>query len=807
MAKSQRKQARRSSSPRSAQKALPAAVRHLLIVESPAKARTIGRYLGADYHVEATLGHVKDLPEHGLGVDVEHGFQPRYTIIPGRRQVLQRLRELARRSEDILLATDPDREGEAIAWHIAEELQGVNSNVRRVLFYEITRSGVQQGIAQPRELNRALVLSQQARRVMDRLIGYQVSPWLSDVLVHEVPHALSAGRVQSVALRLICEREEQIRSFEPIPYWTIRAEFELPSGERFWAELVEYGGRPLRTPEGSARALSAEQLERFHYVRSAEEAEALLQKLRQQTEWTVERLQRKRVRRMPPPPFQTSLLQQEAARRLRFSPQKTMRLAQQLYEGVPLGTEGPVGLITYMRTDSLRVSHEAQQAARRWIAERYGAEYLPEEPPEYSSRSAHVQDAHEAIRPTHLEYAPERVAAELESDLAALYELIYLRFLASQMAPAELAVTTVWIRSGEFLFRASGSVVLFEGFLRAYQEAEEEGEDADAEREERQRLPEQLAQGMLLRLRELQTKASQTRPPARYTEATLIKELDTLGIGRPSTYATIVSTLFERKYVQRQRRQLVPTELGEKVNRILVQYFPDIFAVDFTARMEQQLDAIAEGEQRYEEVLELFYRPFHEALQRARQMLPSAVQCPECGAPMVVKLSRQGRRFLSCSRYPECKGAMPIPRPAPEVHEEVRCPLCGAPMVRRQGEYGDFYGCSRYPECKGVRPISSGVRCPECGSGELVERRDRKGRRFWGCSRYPECSFLTRYRPIPQPCPKCAAPYLEERGRWSDGQWTTSWRCPACGEEFVPGESTAEEVAPAAPNERGTPAV
>lgn len=769
----------------SAATASPAGLRHLVVVESPAKARTIERYLGAEYRVQASLGHVKDLPEHELGVDIHNGFRPYYRILPQRRQVLKELQQLARVAEDVLLATDPDREGEAIAWHIAEEIRPYNANIRRVLFHEITPTGIRQGIAQPRELNTALVLSQQARRVLDRLIGYEVSPWLSDLLAQEVRHALSAGRVQSVALRLICEREDAIERFQPITFWSIRARFATPSGEEFWAELVEYDGRPIRNPEGSAHSYTEQELQERHYIRSEEEAQRLLAALRAFPQWTLAQLRKQRQKRNPPTPLTTSLLQQEAARRLKFSPAHTMRLAQQLYEGVQLGSEGPVGLITYMRTDSLRVSQEAQMAARQMIEHLFGPHYLPPQPPHYTSKSAHVQDAHEAIRPTHLEYTPERVRPYLPKELADLYELIYTRFLASQMVAAELENTTVLITAGDFVFRTSGSIVLFDGFLRAYSElAEEEDEDEHTP----PKLPPSLAEGMLLQLVELQPKQSQTKPPPRYTEATLVKELDEKGIGRPSTYATILSTLLERRYVQKQRRHLVPTPLGRKVNAILVHHFPDIFAVGFTAAMEEQLDAIAEGRADYRTVLENFYTPFRQALEQARQQ--TSPPCPQCGTPMRTERSRRGKRYLRC---PSCGTTQPMPQPPKPIAEHVRCPQCGAPMVLRESKYGSFYGCSRYPECTGTRPLSSGVRCPSCGEGELIERRDRRGRSFWGCSRYPECRYVHRYRPIAQACSHCGHPFLEERGRWEEGQWRTLWHCPSCNAEHEPEEPIPHE--------------
>lgn len=781
--------------------AIPTGATHLVIVESPAKARTIERYLGPGYIVQASLGHIKDLPEYSLGVDISNGFRPQYQILPTRGQILQRLKSLAQHAEDIFLATDPDREGEAIAWHIAEELRPYNGKIRRVLFHEITRSGIQQGIAQWRELNEALVLSQQARRVMDRLIGYEVSPWLSDVLAHEVTHALSAGRVQSVALRLICEREALIESFQPIPFWTLRAQFALLSGEAFWAELVEYEGKPIRNPNGSAHEYSPGELQARHYIRTEAEAEQLAAAVRACTGWAIAELRKRHLKRSPPPPFTTSLLQQEASRRLGLSPRQTMRLAQQLYEGVPLGSEGPVGLITYMRTDSTRISHEAQLAARRTIAELFGEQYLPPKPPQYSSRSAHVQDAHEAIRPTHLEYTPERVRSHVPDEMAALYELIYTRFLASQMAPAEVESTTVLVAAGAFRFRTSGSIILFEGFLRAYAELS----DGDDPEEERQKLPSRLSEGLELVLTDIAVKGSQTKPPSRYTEATLIKELDEKGIGRPSTYATIVGTLFERRYVQRRQRYLLPTPLGRKVNDILVNSFPDIFTVGFTAAMEEQLDAIAEEQLPYQRVLENFYAPFRQALEQARQQASPSFACPHCGSPMKVERSRRGKRYLRCS---SCGATQPLPKPPKEpapLVEHIRCPLCGAPMVQRQSKYGAFYGCSRYPACTGTRPLSSGVRCPQCGEGELLERTDRRGRRFWGCSRYPDCRYVQRHRPIPVACPQCGHPFLEEHSRWQQSHWYTLWRCPHCQATLEPSTLEAEATASSPPSEIHTP--
>ncbi len=766
----------------------------LLVVESPTKAQTLRKYLGKNFVVEASVGHIKDLPPHRLGVQIEKGFKPVYQLVRGKKEIVEKICSAAKQSEEVLIATDPDREGEAIAYHIAEEIQKrapeAREKIKRVLFTEITKSGVQRGLEAPREIDINLVLSQQARRVLDRLIGYKISPFLWRMLPGKSEKVLSAGRVQSVALRLIVERERAIQDFEPIAYWLVFGDFALDaeSEQTFRARLVKIAGKALQRPEGSARDYTEEELQKLFFIRSEEEAERIIAELREVPEFQIASIQSRKVFRNPPAPFITSSLQQEAANRLGLSSRRTMQLAQRLYEGVEIGQEGVVGLITYMRTDSPRVSAEAQQEARDVIAQKWGEEYLPETPPQYTTKVPKAQEAHEAIRPTSLRFTPEYVRPFLDPQMAALYELIYQRFIASQMKPAQLERTTVTIKGGKFEFRVTGSVVLFPGFLAVYQEVQEEGQGSDEDREE-QRLPEGLTRGAEVFPKKFFAKQSQTKPPARYTEASLIRELEQKGIGRPSTYATIVSTIQERGYIRAEgrRRRLFATELGIQVSDLLVEHFPELFDVSFTAKMESQLDTIAEGATDYETVVEQIYYPMEKLLEQAeeKQVYPT-LSCPECGAPMTLRQSRYGP-FWGCTRYPECKGTLPLVQTAEqkeeaEVREDIRCPQCGAPMVLRNSKRGRFYGCSRYPECKGTRPYTIGVSCPVCKEGEVVERRSKSGRIFYSCSRYPECEFIAWRKPIPQPCPQCQHPWLEEKYQQQADKVIAV--CPNCRAQF-----------------------
>ena len=758
--------------------------KHLVIVESPAKARTLTKYLGRDYQVKASVGHVVDLPKSRLGVDIEKDFTPEYQVIHGKAKIISELRQAAKGKETIFLAPDPDREGEAIAWHIADRLDGKRTNVRRVLFNEITKRAVQEALKHPKDLDRNLFEAQQTRRILDRLVGYQISP----LLWQKVRRGLSAGRVQSVAVRIVCEREREIQAFQKIEYWSITAQLEGSQPPPFAARLVRIGEQKLDP-------------EKFR-VENADTANALVARLRE-VPWRVEKVDRKERRRFPTPPFITSRLQQEASRKLGFVPSRTMRIAQKLYEGVELGPDGPVGLITYMRTDSVRIAPDALQEVRQLIGERYGADYLPKEAVSYRTKKG-AQDAHEAIRPTALDRPPDRVAPYLSKEELALYTLIWNRFVASQMTPAVFDQTTVDISAADTLFRATGQVMKFDGFIRVYTEGRDEepsDEDDDSERS----LP-PLAEGDALALHDLLPEQHFTQPPPRFSQATLIKELEEQGIGRPSTYASIMSTILNKEYVLEDRqRRLRPSELGFLVTDMLVRAFPDVLNVEFTAGMENVLDAIEDGKQNWVEAMRRFYGPFARDLEQASEQMPDVkrggqptnLTCPKCNAQMVVKWGRSGE-FLACSRYPECKSTANFTRNAEgeiaiaqeETTTEV-CDLCGRPMQVRFGRYGKFLGCSGYPECKSVRPVvrpvPTGIQCPDCKQGEIMEKRSRSGKTFFSCNRYPQCRFATWDRPVPEPCPLCAAPFIVEKTTKRAG---TVRRCLAEGCKYK--ETTAE---------------
>ncbi len=678
----------------------------LIVVESPAKTRTLKKILGEGYRVEASMGHVRDLPEKRLGVDIRNGFQPTYVTLPERREVLQRLKAAAATAPTVYLATDPDREGEAIAWHIQQALR--LPNPLRIEFNEITESAVKRALQNPRTIDMNRVNAQQARRILDRLVGYEVSPLLWRK-TRGGKKPLSAGRVQSVAVRLIVEREREIRAFTPEEYWKITA-LLTPLDEEFpfEAELRQKGDQKIE-------------------LKTEADAKAVLDALKD-ARYCVESVEKRRKKRNPPPPFITSTLQQEASRKLGFSAKRTMQIAQQLYEGVELGEEGSVALITYMRTDSTRVAEEAQQAARAFIQQHYGANYLPPAARQYKAREG-AQDAHEAIRPTQITRTPESVRPFLTPEQYRLYDLIWKRFLASQMASAELEVTGVDIRAKEYLFRATGTVVLFDGFMTLYREGKD---TVEREEEELPPLPE-LEKGEELRLIELKPSQHFTQPPPRYTEATLVKALEQHGIGRPSTYATILSTIQERGYVVLENRAFKPTPLGEVVNDYLVKYFPDLFDVPFTAHMESELDEIERGQAEWVQVLREFYEPFRQKLEVAK------------ASDEVITM--------------------------PVVQTERRCPACGAPMVQRSGRYGDFLACSRYPDCKTTLPAgATGIPCPLCGIGEVVARKSKKRRTYYSCSSR-ECSLLLWDRPTGEKCPLCNAPLVERSDRRQSRRW------------------------------------
>jgi DNA topoisomerase-1 len=763
---------------------------NLVVVESPAKAKTINKILGKDYEVFASVGHIKDLPEDELGVDVENNFKPKYIIIPGKEKIVKELKKHAKGKKAVFLATDPDREGEAIAWHIAEEIKnGSSSNppeIYRVTFHEITEKAVKEAFQNPGSLDINKVEAQQARRILDRLVGYSLSP----LLWKKVKRGLSAGRVQSVALRLIVEREREIESFQKEEYWTIEGLFLTEDNkERLNARLYKYKDRLVveRDKDGRTDFL----------LRDETSARSLVEELKAKT-YLLSEEERKKKKRNPSPPFITSTLQQEAARKLGFTAKKTMLLAQQLYEGIEFPQEGSVGLITYMRTDSVRVSPEAQQWARKYIEERFGKDYLPPEPPQYKSKKT-AQEAHEAIRPTYPDRPPEKVKKYLTKDQFNLYRLIWDRFIASQMAPALLESTTYIIKDKEGLseFRATGTVVKFPGFMALYAE-QPNGENSNSEPLESENQLPDIPKGATLIPEDIKASQHFTQPPPRYTEATLVKTLEEKGIGRPSTYATILSTIQERRYVTKVDGKFIPTELGILVNDLLVEGFPELIDVGFTAKMEEELDEIEEGKIKWLKVVKDFYGPFKKDLDDALRNIqkikpediPTDILCEKCGLPMVIRWGRHGR-FIACTGYPKCKNTRPIEektgtvtfatksdnsesqlllsplKRSPdgedtsigEVTVSEVCEKCGSPMVIKKGRFGRFLACSRYPECKTTKPLPSGIKCPLDG-GDLIERRTKKGRTFWSCSNYPECKFATWYRPVNETCPECSANFL-----------------------------------------------
>ncbi len=728
--------------------------KYLVIVESPAKARTINKYLGKDYSVKASVGHVIDLPVSRLGVDVENNFAPQYEVIKGKKKIVSEIAAEAKKAEKIFLAPDPDREGEAIAWHIADLIEksaskrGPAPEIYRVLFNEITKKGVEAGMRSPSKVDLHKVDAQQARRILDRLVGYQLSPLLWD----KVQRNLSAGRVQSVAVRLVVDRETEIKAFKAEEYWTLDVSLEGSKDRPFKARLFYQDGKKIElvSQEGADAAILALQKAPF-FLKEVEKKE--------------------RVRR-PLPPFVTSTLQQDAARQLGFTAKKTMTLAQRLYEGVTLADGESVGLITYMRTDSTRLSADALTEARAWIGANFAPAYLPKEPQQYT-RKASAQDAHEAIRPTSATHTPDSVADSLERDMLRLYTLIWRRFVASQMASALYDQTTFHIDAGRFGLRASGSILRFNGFLALYEEKREEGEE-DSDRDDRL-LPD-LSAGEALTAREFHPEQHFTQPPPRYTEASLVKELEERGIGRPSTYAAIISTIQEKKYVEKVQNRFHPTELGKVVTQLLVAHFADILAPDFTARLESELDEIEGGTLTLQKTLSEFYKKFKPDLDAAkiamtnlkRQEIKTDLSCPKCSAPILVKWGKNGE-FLACSAYPDCthtgefsrgENGEIVPK-AQEVSDAI-CTLCSAPMLVKRGRFGRFLACSRYPDCTGTQAIPIGVACPDCGA-PLSERRSKRGKTFYGCTTYPACKFASWDKPLAEPCPQCGAKYLVEK--------------------------------------------
>jgi DNA topoisomerase-1 len=787
-----------------------AATKSLVIVESPAKANTINKYLGKDYVVKASLGHVKDLPKSKLGVDLENDFEPVYEQIKGKEKVIKELRAAAKSADRILLAADPDREGEAICQHLKELLAGSKAEIYRVLFNEITPKAIKAAVEKPGRINKKVVDAQQARRILDRLVGYQISPLLWD----KVRRGISAGRVQTVALRLIVEREREIAAFKPEEYWSITARLAAHLPPEFDAKLAKVKGKTAD-------------------VKTQAESDRILESLKG-ADFNVESVATKEKKRSPVPPFTTSKLQQDAARRLRFTVKKTMMVAQKLYEGIELGEEGSIGLITYMRTDSTRVSDDAMQMVRSYVSDVYGDPYLPEKPVIYRSKKD-AQDAHEAIRPTFVGRTPDDLKPYLTEDEYKLYWLIWTRFVASQMNPAVYDQTSAEIAAKDCLFRASGRVLKFDGFLKVY----EETADPDVKKDEEDQdvsLP-ALVQGETLRCLGITPRQHFTEPPPRYTEASLVKMLEEKGIGRPSTYATILTTIQDREYVRKDQGKFRPTELGGVVTDLLVRHFEDIFDIQYTARMEEELDEVEEGKMTWVEALDEFYKKFAKDLKRAsknmenlkKQEIPTDQVCEKCGSPMVQKWGQFGS-FLACSAYPECKNTKEIAKEefvskegeaGSAADEPEPCENCGRPMALKRGRFGQFLACTGYPECKTTRKITSsgagprkpdvqldetcpkckeaklvvkdgrfgaftacgnypkckfikpktvGVPCPKSGcGGEVIERRSKRGKIFYGCSKWPDCDFVLWSKPRPEQCPKCGSPYLLEKTTKRDG--------------------------------------
>lgn len=717
----------------------------LIIVESPAKVKTIKKFLGASYAVQASVGHVRDLPSKTLGVDENNGYAPEYMVIEGKEKIVEELRLAAAKAGTVYLAPDPDREGEAIAWHVCELLRGsTKATIQRIQFNEITAKAVREALAHPRDLNQGLFYAQQARRVLDRLVGYKISP----LLWKHVKRGISAGRVQSVALRLVADREKERQAFVPEEYWPFHALLAADLPPEFRAELFKVDGKKAKI--------------------SNEKAALALEKRLDGRPFSVVDLAVKNREKSPPPPFITSTLQQNANQRLGYTAKRTMGVAQRLYEGLDLGgEEGITALITYMRTDSTRISEEAREGAREFIIESWGKDYYPAAGPRRFKAKAGAQDAHEAIRPVDPRLTPDLLKSKLTAEQYQLYRLIWTRFVASQMAAAKVEDTIVQAGSAGTLWKARGERVLFPGFMVLSPQKEEDAED----------LP-KLADGQPLRLIRLDKERKFTQPPARYSEATLVKELEEKGIGRPSTYAGIISTLLDRDYARLEDKHFVPTDLGSVVSALLSEHFSSVMDVGFTAQMESALDKVAEGERDWVSLLDAFAAEFNPALlEAAKSMrtvkggLPAGLDCPECGKPMLIKFGKAGP-FLACGAYPECRctrnfsrdaqGAIRVEEQSQEKLEAVGiCPQCGKDLVLKRARTGSrFIACTGYPACKHAAPFSTGVRCPACGEGEIVEKSSRKGKVFYSCARYPQCTYALWDYPVPEPCPACGSPVL-----------------------------------------------
>ncbi|RKX22143.1 MAG: type I DNA topoisomerase [Candidatus Zixiibacteriota bacterium] len=764
--------------------------KNLLIVESPAKTKTLARFLGADFDIMATVGHIIDLPKSKIGVDPDNDFEIQYETIKGKEKVITALKKAAKKVETIYLAPDPDREGEAIAWHVEKTLKkNTKAKFVRVSFNEITKSAVLKAIESPTEININLVNAQQARRALDRIVGYKVSPFLWQTIARN----LSAGRVQSVALRLVCEREEAIEKFNPEEYWQLFADLDAGKKQIVTAKLFKIDKKSVvnATEKGANKITISSEKEINSYIKEIEKADFIVSNIKNTTST-----------RRPNAPFITSTLQQESAKVFGMAPKRTMVLAQKLYEGIEFGKDGSVGLITYMRTDSTRISSEALKSARKHITEEYGKEYLPEKSNIYSKKKS-SQDAHEAIRPTNMHYTPDRVKKNLSPQQHKLYTLIWNRFVASQMKPAVYDVETIDISADKYLFRVNARKIKFEGFLKVYNIAKEPDENGKSNGNGEisiDNLP-PIKVGDKLKLDKLKPIQSFTKPPARFSEAMLIKQLEADGIGRPSTYATIVSTIKDRKYVELIERKLHPTELGKVVKKILVQSFPNLFNVEFTSNMERELDSIEIGEDSWVKIMKDFYQPFINTLDSLKSQVKKIkesmiektdIKCDKCGSQMVIKWGRNGR-FLSCSDYPKCKNAKPLPGEEENNKTDKKCEKCGSPMIIKTGRFGRFMACSAYPECKNTQAITLDVKCPKEGcDGELVERKTKTGRLFYGCNKYPKCDYASWGMPVNKPCPSCKNPFMIAKTTKAKGDFL---KCPVCKHEVLEEQSESKTTA------------
>jgi DNA topoisomerase-1 len=742
----------------------------LLIVESPTKVNTLKKIVGKDFIIKASVGHLKDLPKKKLGVDVDNDFAPEYITIRGKGKILQELKTAAKKCDMIYLAPDPDREGEAIAHHIGNEVaRFTKGKIVRVTFNEITKKAVLEAIKNPTELNNNRVNAQQARRILDRLVGYKISP----ILWKKVHRGLSAGRVQSVALRIVCEREREILAFEPREYWSITLELEGSEKPQFQAKLFKIDGD---------KAEVANKAEADEILKGLEGAKPVL-----------EDIVKKERKRNPSAPFITSTLQQEASRKLNFSPKKTMMLAQRLYEGIAMGRKGTVGLITYMRTDSVKLSDQALEEVRAFIPDRYGKEFLPGTPNLYKSKKS-AQEAHEAIRPTDVLLEPSTIKESLEKDMFRLYQLIWSRFVSCQMVPAVLDTTQFDIKTGKFLFRSNGSILKFAGFMKVYVESQddEKGDAVQSSGKADDRLLPALKKGEELKVQEVLPEQHFTQPPARFSEAMLVKELEDKGVGRPSTYAATISVIKDRDYIQNVDRRLQPVELGFMINDLLVENFPDIMTTEFTSKMEEQLDDIEAGKLEWVDALRSFYTPFKADLEKAEEKMKdfkAQVEetdevCEKCDQPMIIKWGRFGK-FMACTGYPECKNTKDLGGKGDSVdgakddEVEGNCDKCDSPLIMKRGRFGKFIACSNYPECKFTKAIGLGITCPEeACEGEIAARRSKKGRTFYGCTKYPDCKFTSWDKPVAEACPECKNPFLIEKWKKNEDPSTL---CPSCG--------------------------